>query len=248
MQQLADALLHDPSVRTSPLLVNLVHFVTDFCRDYAHPSIDRIWLGTWNPSILHACLSYGRSPTYQVPARLPHSLVQQFDRIFARLQCELLRGFLRLHAFAQQRSTQTPTRTRTSTSHAVPTSSRPRLQQTRLTKIWQVSPPCPADVPAPLKVSQPKQQLLTAYMTAPATTQAPTPLIIEQPNPPPALHCTPAPTQVPTTYQRRRRGSAPSRLPACNANITHYFSRRAYTPHVATNPVNSTPDHDPDKQ
>ena len=25
------------------------------------------------------------------------------------------------------------------------------------------------------------------------------------------------------------------------------YSRRPYTPHVATNPVNSTPDHDPDK-
>ena len=94
-----------------------------------------------------------------------------------------------------------------------------------------------------------KQQLLTAYMTSPATTPAPTHITNEMLNHAPlALHCTPAPTQVPTTYQRRRRGSAPSHSPVCNANITHYFSRRAYTPHVATNPVNSTPDHDPDKQ
>ena len=50
LQQLADALLQDPNVRTSPLLVNIVHYVTDSCRDYAHPSI--VWLGTWNLSIL----------------------------------------------------------------------------------------------------------------------------------------------------------------------------------------------------
>ena len=236
-------------MRTSPLLVNLIHYVTDSCRNYAHSCIDRIWLSTWNLSTLQECLSYGRSPTYQVTARLPHSLVRQFDRISVRLHCELLRGFLRLHAFEQQRLTPMPAGTRTPTPNAVLTSSRPRLQQTRLTKLWQVSPPCLADVPAPFKVSQPKQQLLTAYMTSPATTLASTHTTNEMLNPAPlALHCTPAPMQVPTTYHRRRRSSAPSRSPVCSANITHYCSRRAYTPHVAMNPVNSTPDHDPEKQ
>ena len=31
MQQLADALLQDPNVRASPLLVNLIHYVIDSC-------------------------------------------------------------------------------------------------------------------------------------------------------------------------------------------------------------------------
>ena len=34
---------------------------------------------------------------------------------------------------------------------------------------------------------------------------------------------------------------------SCYYFVVKSYSRRSYTPHVATNPVNSTPDHDPDK-
>ena len=63
--------------------------------------------------------------------------------ISSHLCTTTMRGFLRLHALAQQRNTQMPTGTRTSTPNAVPTSSRPCLQQTRLTKLWQVQTTAP---------------------------------------------------------------------------------------------------------
>ena len=47
--------------------------------------------------------------------------------------------------------------------------------------------------------------------------------------------------------QLRRRVIASSH-PAAHGTITTSFSLRSYTPHVATNPVNRTPDHDPDRQ
>ena len=87
-----DHLLYDRTITSSP-----IHYVVDHFADYQLPHNDSLWLGTWKPEALHAC----RPPTYQPPASIPYSLIQQFDAVSARLQCELLRSFLRLHALAR---------------------------------------------------------------------------------------------------------------------------------------------------
>ena len=48
---------------------------------------------------------------------------------------------------------------------------------------------------------------------------------------------------------RRRRTYVPTPPPSATCGtITNYYPNRVYTPHVAANPANYTPDHDPDKQ
>ena len=48
LMQIADSLLHDPNTCSSPMLVGLIHYVTECSSNYAHPQINHIWLGTWN--------------------------------------------------------------------------------------------------------------------------------------------------------------------------------------------------------
>ena len=93
-------------------------------------------------------------------------------------------------------------------------------------KHGSLSPPYLADVPVPLRVPQPKQQLLTiTYLVSSAATHT----INRAINPPPlALQCTPAPLLVPTMHRRRRRGSAPSLQPVCSTNITPPYDQHTH--------------------
>ena len=80
MEQVADSLLQECSVISSPILI---HYVVDCSANYQHPHIDRLWLGTWNSEVLQECLQYARLPTYQLPTRISHALMQQFDTVSA---------------------------------------------------------------------------------------------------------------------------------------------------------------------
>ena len=135
LEQVADSLLQERFIFSSPTLVSLIHYVVDCSANYQHPHIDRLWLGTWNSEVLQECLQYARPPTYQLPSRMSHALMQQFDTVSARLQCELVRAFLSLHSLARQRTPPPSAPDDTPAPLRTPTPTQPRSKQTRLTTI-----------------------------------------------------------------------------------------------------------------
>ena len=226
LHRTADDLLQNASITAEPLLISLIHFISDRGSQFNYDHIDRIWLGTWNTDILLECLMYRRPPTYQPPSLLPISLIRRFDRIAAQLQSTLLKHFLLLHATAQKR----PTPTISPRHLPIPTSSPPPLQpprssQRRLTDIWQLPPPYIADRPTPAAVARTKQRPLTAFFSctpaAPSTHLPPTAA---------ASGHTPAPTvlqppslRVVQTSHRRRRTHVPTpSLAGTRGAITNY--------------------------
>ena len=248
----ADDLLQNESILAEPLLISLIHFISDRSSQFNYEHIDRIWLGTWNIDILTECLMYRRPPTYQPPSLLPLPLIQRFTRIAAQLQQILLRHFLLLHATAQQRPapTASPRQLTTPTSSPVP-SPPTRSSQRRLTDIWQLPPPYIADRPTPTAATRTKQRPLTAFLLRnPAAPSAHLPTETAAPCHTPALTALQTPSLREVQTSRRRRRTHVPTPPAAGARgvITPYFPNRAYTPRVADNPANYTPDHDPDKQ
>ena len=121
--------------------------------------------------------------------------------------------------------------------------------QRRLTAIWQLPPPYIADRPIPAVAARTQQQALTAFFPCtPAAQPVPLPTAAAAPchTPAPAVLTTPRLREVHTS---RRRAHVLTPPPAgTRGTITHYYPNRVYTPHVAANPANYTPDHDPDKQ
>ena len=129
-----------------------------------------------------------------------------------------------------------------------PTVAQARSTQTRLTTLWQVPPPYIADAPAPCPIPKRTQQLLTKYVTTTAASACPTTHLVT-PTAAPADPCN-APRLPITQSSRRRRRSHVATVSTDTTiqRITTFFPQRVLPPHVATNPANSTPDHDPDKQ
>ena len=156
--------MQERSIISSPILVSFIHYVVDCSANYQYPHIDRLWLGTWNSEVLQECLQYARPHTYQLPTRISHALMQQFDTVSARLQCVLARAFLNLHSLARQRTPPPSTTADTPAPLRIPTTTQQRNKQTRLTTIWQVPPPHIADAPLPQPPPARTQLLLTSYL------------------------------------------------------------------------------------
>ena len=127
-------------------------------------------------------------------------------------------------------------------------SAHPSRRQTRLTTICNVPPPYIADAPTPQPAPKCTQQLLTQYATVCAGVAGSTTTDLS-PTPAPAALCgIPHPTSAPHTRRNRRTSAAATASDRTLQRITAFFPQRVLPPHVATNPANSTPDHDPDKQ
>ena len=171
--------------------------------------------------------------------------MQQFDTVSARLQCVLARAFLNLHSLARQRTPPPSTTADTPAPLRIPTTTQQRNKQTRLTTIWQVPPPHIADAPLPQPPPARTQLLLTSYITAGNAAARPTTTLIP-PTAAPAAN-TPHPPSAQRTHRRRRTLAATDASNNTLQRITTFFPQRVLPPHVATNPANSTPDHDPDK-
>ena len=138
--------------------------------------------------MLHECLFYARSPTYQPPASISHSLMQQFDAVLARLQRELLRSFLSLHNLARQRTASHTAASKTLMPQRTPTAAPAYSTQTRLTTLWQVPPPYIADAPPPCPKPKRTQQLLTQYVITSDASACPT-TYLANPAAAPDKHC-----------------------------------------------------------
>ena len=186
LEQCADTLLQDRSIATTPLLISLIHFIVDKSADYQYPHIDRIWLGTWNAAVLADCLAHACNPRHNLPALLPHALIQRFDSVAARLHAILLRSFLQLYTTARRRALPTACHPSTLETGTPATPAR-RNAQRRLTSLWNLSPPYIPDRPA-VVCPRPKshQRTLTFYLlpaqhTVPSPTStaaAPIPLML----------------------------------------------------------------------
>ena len=253
LEQCADALLQERNIATTPILVSLIHFMVDKSADYLYPHIDRIWLGTWNAEVLADCLAHARNPQQNLPALLPHALIQRFDNIAARLHAVLLRSFLQLYSTARRRAIPTACHP---ASQPTVTSAPPARNgaQRRLTSLWNIPPPYIPDRHAAVcPRPQSRQRTLTSYLQ-PASTTAPSPAPTAAP-PPTPLSSTPAAaasmpviarTPCVTTNATARPAAASTTSTHASAQFLRQFLQRVHIPHAATNVANSTADYDHD--
>ena len=85
--------------------------------------------------------------------------------------------------------------------------------------------------------------------TASPPAPLPTPSAPPSHTPSPTVLLTPGLRAMQTSRRHRRRTHMSPTPPACTRGTnTNYYPYRVYTPHVAVNPANYTPDYDPDKQ
>ena len=122
-----------------------------------------------------------------------------------------MRNPLKLHSFARQRTlpptaatiTPAPPLEQTPAVHA-------RNRQTRLTTIWQMTPPHPriADSPAPCPAPRLKQQQLMQYVTALTATTCSSTVTLPPTSAPDEICSTPRPSSALRTHRRRRSPAA----------------------------------------
>ena len=248
----ADSLLRTLSGPDLPLLTRLIQFIVTTSLQRHYPHLDRIWLGTWNADVLHDCITFSTSSDANPPSTLSYTTIAAFDRTAAKLQVILLRHFLALHKLHTQRIADLPSSPATQLDQAATGQLPAQLStpkhgtaQRRLTDLWQVPPPYKPDTPHSHHPSRTSQLSLRHFLRARSPPLAPS-RATYTPRASPIL-----PSAASPRKQRRRRRKHHHASP--QRYITEYIApisspRYTHTPHVAQNPANSTPDHDPDKQ